>query len=36
LTPAWTADDRRIADIMSDSIVNFVTNGNPNGKPLPF
>ena len=32
----WTADDRRIAGIMSSYWVNFAAAGNPNGKGLPY
>ncbi len=31
----WTADDRKIAEIMSDYWVNFIATGNPNGRGLP-
>ena len=31
----WTADDRRIADIVSTYWVNFAKSGNPNGPGLP-
>jgi para-nitrobenzyl esterase len=31
----WTAEDRRIADIMSSYWANFAATGNPNGKGLP-
>ncbi len=31
----WTAEDRKIAETMSDYWVNFVSTGNPNGKGLP-
>jgi para-nitrobenzyl esterase len=31
----WTAQDRKLADIMSSYLVNFATTGNPNGKGLP-
>jgi para-nitrobenzyl esterase len=31
----WTAEDRRIADVMSSYWANFVATGDPNGKGLP-
>ena len=31
----WTDEDRRIADMMSDYLVNFATSGDPNGDDLP-
>lgn len=31
----WTADDRRIADLMTSYWANFVKSGNPNGTGLP-
>ena len=33
--PAWTEDDRRIADMMSSYWTNFAKTGNPNGQGLP-
>lgn len=32
----WTANDRRIAQIMSSYWANFAATGNPNGKGLPY
>ncbi|MET7683600.1 carboxylesterase family protein [Streptomyces sp. NPDC005423] len=32
---AWTDRDRKIADTLSDYVVNFATTGNPNGTGLP-
>jgi para-nitrobenzyl esterase len=31
----WTAEDRRIADLMASLWANFALNGNPNGKGVP-
>ena len=31
----WTEEDKKIAEIMSDYWVNFISTGNPNGKGLP-
>ena len=31
----WEEQDRRVASMMSDYLVNFVKTGNPNGKDLP-
>jgi para-nitrobenzyl esterase len=32
---AWTADDRRVSEVMQSFFVNFIKTGNPNGKGLP-
>jgi carboxylesterase type B len=32
----FTAEDRRIADMMSSYWANFIATGDPNGKGLPF
>ena len=32
----FTADDRKIADTLSDYFANFIRTGDPNGKGLPF
>lgn len=31
----WTEKDKKIAEIMSDYWINFISTGNPNGKGLP-
>ncbi len=31
----WTEEDKKIAEIMSDYWINFISTGNPNGKGLP-
>lgn len=31
----WTADDRKVSNIMQGYFVNFIKTGNPNGKGLP-
>ena len=31
----WTEEDKKIAEIMSDYWMNFISTGNPNGKGLP-
>ena len=33
---AWSADDRRLADVMAGYWVNFARTGNPNGDGLPI
>lgn len=33
---SWTAKDYKIADIMSDYWVNYIRNGNPNGRGLAY
>ncbi|TDQ10287.1 carboxylesterase/lipase family protein [Pedobacter metabolipauper] len=34
-TYTWTADDRKISDIMLSYFANFIKTGNPNGSALP-
>ena len=32
---AWTADDRKVSQVMQDYFANFIKTGNPNGPGLP-